>query len=73
MRTLIMNCVEGNQELKDLFTIKEKEYEDSFDLGKLELDFIDEVELYLIFHLMNEGLSIEEVDLNDWLFNYLKQ
>lgn len=73
MRTLIMNCVEGNQELKDLFTIKEKEYDDSFDLGKLELDFIDEVELYLIFHLMNEGLSIEEVDLNDWLFNYLKQ
>jgi len=68
-----MNCVEGNQELKDLFTIKEKEYDDSFDLGKLELDFIDEVELYLIFHLMNEGLSIEEVDLNDWLFNYLKQ
>ena len=73
MRTLIMNCVEGNQELKSLFTIKEKEYDDSFDLGKLELDFIDEVELYLIFHLMNEGLSIEEVDLNDWLFNYLKQ
>lgn len=73
MRTLIMNCVEGNQELKNLFTIKEKEYDDSFDLGKLELDFIDEVELYLIFHLMNEGLSIEEVDLNDWLFNYLKQ
>ena len=73
MRTLIMNCVEGNQELKDLFTIKEKEYDDSFDLGKLELDFIDEVELYLIFHLMNEGLSIEEVDLNNWLFNYLKQ
>lgn len=73
MRTLIMNCVEGNQELKDLFTIKEKEYDDSFDLGKLELDFIDEVELYLIFHLMNEGLSIEEIDLNDWLFNYLKQ
>lgn len=73
MKTLIMNCVEGNQELKDLFTIKEKEYDDSFDLGKLEIDFIDEVELYLIFHLMNEGLSIEEVDLNDWLFNYLKQ
>jgi hypothetical protein len=73
MRTLIMNCVERNQELKALFTIKEKEYDDSFDLGKLELDFIDEVELYLIFHLMNEGLSIEEVDLNDWLFNYLKQ
>lgn len=73
MRTLIMNCVAGNQELKALFTIKEKEYDDSFDLGKLELDFIDEVELYLIFHLMNEGLSIEEVDLNDWLFNYLKQ
>ena len=73
MRTLIMNCVEGNQELKALFTIKEKEYDDSFDLGKLELDFIDEVELYLIFHLMNEGLSREEVDLNDWLFNYLKQ
>ena len=73
MRTLIMNCVEGNQELKALFSFKEKEYDDSFDLGKLELDFIDEVELYLIFHLMNEGLSIEEVDLNDWLFNYLKQ
>lgn len=73
MKTLIMNCVEGNQELKDLFTIKEKEYDNSFDLGKLEIDFIDEVELYLIFHLMNEGLSIEEVDLNDWLFNYLKQ
>jgi hypothetical protein len=73
MKTLIMNCIEGNQELKDLFTIKEKEYDDSFDLGKLEIDFIDEVELYLIFHLMNEGLSIEEVDLNDWLFNYLKQ
>lgn len=73
MKKLIMNCVEGNQELKALFTIKEKEYDYSFNLSKLELDFIDEVELYLMFHLMNEGLNIEEIDLNNWLFNYLNQ
>jgi len=73
MKKLIMNCIEGNQELKALFTIKEKEYDYSFNLSKLELDFIDEVELYLMFHLMNEGLNIEEIDLNNWLFNYLNQ
>lgn len=73
MKKLIMNCVEGNQELKALFTIKEKEYDYSFNLSKLELDFIDNIELYLMFHLMNEGLNIEEIDLNNWLFNYLNQ
>lgn len=73
MKKLIMNCIEGNQELKALFTIKEKEYDYSFNLSKLELDFIDEVELYLMFHLMNEELNIEEIDLNNWLFNYLNQ
>jgi hypothetical protein len=26
-----------------------------------------------MFHLMNEGLNIEEIDLNNWLFNYLNQ
>ena len=56
MKKLIMNCIEGNQELKALFTIKEKEYDYSFNLSKLEL-----------------GLNIEEIDLNNWLFNYLNQ
>lgn len=71
MENKIMKTIEGNQQLKSLFLIKEKEYEESSNFNGPQLDYIDEVGLDLTFYLVNNNLNLNQINLNDWLFNYL--
>lgn len=73
MENKIMNCIEGNQQLKNLFLIKEEEYDNNCDYfqGGPQLNFINEVELDLVFYLVDNNLNLNQINLSDWLFNYL--
>lgn len=73
MENKIMKTIEGNYQLKELFAIKEQEYNNNCDYfaGGPQLDYIDELELDLTFYLVNNNLNLDKINLNDWLFNYL--
>lgn len=73
MENKIMKTIEGNYQLKELFTIKEQEYDNScnYFAGGPQLNYINEVELDLMFYLINNNLNLNQINLSDWLFNYL--
>lgn len=73
MENKILQTIEGNYQLKELFLIKEEEYNNNCDYsqGGPQLNYIDELELDLTFYLVNNNLNLDQINLNDWLFNYL--
>lgn len=78
MEQIIMNCINFGTDynLKELFAIKEQEYEDSCDYfnGGPQLFFINKIGLDLLSYLIdNEFDNVNEIDLEFWLFNYLNQ
>lgn len=73
MTNKIEKIIEGNQQLKELFAIKEQEYDNScnYFAGGPQLNYIDEIGLDLMLYLLNNNLNLNQINLNDWLFNYL--
>lgn len=71
MENKIMKTIEGNKELNKLFLIKEKEYEESSSFNGPQLNYIDEIGLDLTFYLVNNNLNLNQINLSNWLFNYL--
>lgn len=73
MENKIMKTIEDNQKLKNLFLIKEEEYDNNCDYsqGGPQLNYINEISLDLTFYLVNNNLNLDQINLNDWLFNYL--
>jgi hypothetical protein len=73
MTNKIEKIIEGNQQLKEMFLIKEEEYDNNCDYfqGGPQLNYIDEIELDLVFYLVDNNLNLNQINLSDWLFNYL--
>lgn len=73
MTNKIEKIIEGNQQLKEMFLIKEEEYDNNCDYfqGGPQLNYIDQIELDLVFYLVDNNLNLNQINLSDWLFNYL--
>ena len=71
LNTLLEEVIENNNKVKDMFYYLEDDYESNLSFNDLQLWYLDIVEMDLSNYLNDNQLNVFEIDLTDWLYNYL--
>lgn len=71
LNTLLEEVIENNNKVKDMFYYLEDDYESNLSFNDLQLWYLDIVEMDLNNYLYDNQLNIFEINLTDWLYNYL--
>lgn len=71
LNTLLEEVIENNNKVKDMFYYFEDDYESNLSFNDLQLWYLDIVEMDLSNYLNDNQLNVFEIDLTDWLYNYL--
>lgn len=71
LNTLLEEVIENNNKVKDMFYYLEDNYESNLSFNDLQLWYLDIVEMDLLNYLDDNQLNVFEIDLNNWLYNYL--
>lgn len=71
LNTLLEEVIESNNKVKDMFYYLEDNYESNLSFNDLQLWYLDIVEMDLSNYLNDNQLNVFEIDLTDWLYNYL--
>lgn len=71
LNTLLEEVIENNNKVKDMFYYLEDNYESNLSFNDLQLWYLDIVEMDLSNYLNDNQLNVFEIDLNNWLYNYL--
>ena len=71
LNTLLEEVIENNSKVKDMFYYLEDNYESNLSFNDLQLWYLDIVEMDLSNYLNDNQLNVFEIDLTDWLYNYL--
>ena len=68
LRGIILN----NEQLKDMFDLAEDKYESNLSFNDLQLWYLDIIEMDLSNYLGENQLDIFEINITNWLYNYLE-
>lgn len=71
LNVLLEEVIENNNKVKDMFYYLEDDYESNLSFNDLQLWYLDIVEMDLSNYLNDNQLNVFEIDLTDWLYNYL--
>ena len=71
LNTLLEEVIENNNKVKDMFYYLEDDYESKLSFNDPQLFYLDIVEFDLSNYLNDNQLNVFEIDLTNWLYNYL--
>lgn len=72
LNTLLEEVIENNSKVKDMFYYLEDDYKSNLSLNDLQLWYLDIVEMDLNNYLDDNQLDIFEINITNWLYNYLE-
>ena len=71
LNTLLEAVIESNSKVKDMFDLAEDKYESKLSFNDLQLWYLDIIEMNLSNYLDENQLLLSEININQWLFDYL--
>ena len=71
LNTILKGTILNNEQLKDMFDCSELQYEKGSNYDDLHLWFLDIIEMNLSNYLDENQLLLSEINIEQWLFNYL--
>ena len=72
LNTILRGVILNNEQLKNMFDLAEERYESKLSFNDLQLWYLDIVEMDLLNYLDDNQLDIFEINVTNWLFNYLE-
>lgn len=72
LNTLLEEVIESNNKVKDMFYYLEDNYESNLSFNDLQLWYLDIVEMDLNNYLYDNQLDVFEINVTNWLYNYLE-
>ena len=71
LNTILKGTILNNEQLKDMFDLAEDKYESKLSFNDLQLWYLDIIEMNLSNYLDENQLLLSEININQWLFDYL--
>lgn len=71
LNLILRGVILNNEQLKDMFDSLETEYKKTSDYEHLQLFLFDLIEMDLLNYLNDNQLDIFEINVTNWLYNYL--
>lgn len=71
LNIILKGIILNNKQLKDMFDYSELQYEKGGNYDDLHLWFLDIIEMNLSNYLDENQLLLSEININQWLFDYL--
>ena len=72
LNTILRGVILNNEQLKNMFDLAEERYESKLSFNDLQLWYLDIVEMDLLNYLDDNQLDIFEINVTNWLYNYLE-
>ena len=72
LNVLLEEVIENNNKVKDMFYYLEDNYESNLSFNDLQLWYLDIVEMDLNNYLYDNQLDVFEINVTNWLYNYLE-
>lgn len=72
LNTILRGVILNNEQLKNMFDLTEERYESKLSFNDLQLWYLDIVEMDLLNYLDDNQLDIFEINVTNWLYNYLE-
>ena len=72
LNIILKGIILNNKQLKDMFDLAEDKYESNLSFNDLQLWYLDIIEMDLSNYLGENQLDIFEINITNWLYNYLE-
>ena len=72
LNLILKGIILNNEQLKDMFDLAEDKYESKLSFNDLQLWYLDIIEMDLLNYLNDNQLDIFEINVTNWLYNYLE-
>lgn len=72
LNLILKGIILNNKQLKDMFDLAEDKYESNLSFNDLQLWYLDIIEMDLSNYLGENQLDIFEINVTNWLYNYLE-
>lgn len=72
LNTILREVILNNEQLKNMFNLVEDKYESNLSFNDLQLWYLDIIEMDLSNYLNDNQLDIFEINVTNWLYNYLE-
>lgn len=72
LNIILKGIILNNKQLKDMFDLAEDKYESNLSFNDLQLWYLDIIEMDLSNYLGENQLDIFEINVTNWLYNYLE-
>ena len=72
LNLILRGVILNNNQLKDMFDLAEDRYESNLSFNDLQLWYLNIVEMDLNNYLYDNQLDVFEINVTNWLYNYLE-